>query len=290
VASDREDEGPEAPVDFDGREAGLKADPARTPHDPGEVPQDLTPDELGATLVDREPGPSPRRLRLGALIEVVACSGFPTQIAIASLLALAGVHPFDAKGRLSASYVFVLSVADAVALVGLVTWFLHLHGERVRDVLLGQRPVLREGLVGLLQLPVLLLLIVVVMTGVQRVAPWLHNVATNPMGGLIASRLDAWLFAAVAVVGGGIREEVQRAFILHRFAQHLGGAWLGLVLFSLVFGAGHLIQGRDVATATAVLGVFWGAVYLRRRSIASTVVSHSCFNTMEILRFAIYGS
>ena len=35
-------------------------------------------------------------------------------------------------------------------------------------------------------------------------------------------------FAAVTVVAGGLREEVQRAFILHRFDRHLGGAARGV--------------------------------------------------------------
>lgn len=225
---------------------------------------------------------------MAALAEVIACSGFPTQIAIAGLLALLGVSPFDHAGRLSSAYVYLLSLADAVALVALVAWFLHLHGERPRDVLLGFRPPLREGLLGLLQVPIVFALVVLVMAVLQHLAPWMHNVTKNPMEGLITSRLDAVLFVLVAVVGGGVREEVQRAFILHRFDRHLGGAWLGLVLFSIVFGLGHVIQGRDVAVTTAVLGFFWGAVYLQRRSVASTVVSHSAFNTTEILRFAFF--
>jgi membrane protease YdiL (CAAX protease family) len=134
------------------------------------------------------------------------------------------------------------------------------------------------------------MIVVAVMAGVRHVAPWMHNVVENPMEGLIQSRLDAALFIVIAVVGGGVREEVQRAFILHRFDQHLGGRWLGLLLFSIVFGAGHVIQGRDVAVTTAALGCFWGVVYLRRRSIASSVVSHAGFNAAEIFRFALLRS
>lgn len=231
----------------------------------------------------------PGRARLAALLEVIACSGFPTQLAIAGLLAVAGIKPFDHGGRLSTAYVFILSLADAIALVGLVAWFLRLHGESVRGVLLGRRPLLPEGLLGILQIPLVFAIVVGVLAGLQHVAPSMHNVAKNPMEGLIQSRLDAVLFLVVAVVGGGVREEVQRAFILHRFDRYLGGGWLGLVLFSAVFGAGHVIQGRDVAVTTAALGFFWGVVYLRRRSVASTVVSHSGFNAAEIARFVILG-
>jgi membrane protease YdiL (CAAX protease family) len=98
------------------------------------------------------------------------------------------------------------------------------------------------------------------------------------------------MFAVVAVIGGGVREEVQRAFILNRFERHLGGGWVGLGISSVVFGLGHIIQGYDVAVTTAVLGAFWGFVYLKRRSLAATVVSHSGFNAAEIFRYTLYGA
>ncbi|MBI3264851.1 MAG: CPBP family intramembrane metalloprotease, partial [Acidobacteria bacterium] len=79
-------------------------------------------------------------------------------------------------------------------------------------------------------------------------------------------------------------------FILHRFEQRLGGATAGLMLFSTAFGAGHLLQGMDVAVTTAVLGFFWGGVFLWRRSIIAPVVCHSGFNAAEIIRYAVFGS
>ena len=91
----------------------------------------------------------------------------------------------------------------------------------------------------------------------------------------------------VVIIAGGLREEVQRAFILHRFEQRLGGAYLGLILFSVVFGLGHLDQGRDIAIATGTLGAVWGSIYLWRRSIVAPAVSHAGFNVLEILRHAL---
>ncbi len=225
-----------------------------------------------------------------AVAEILACSGLPTQLAIAGGLAAIGIRPYGSEGALTASYVFALSLLDAAALVGLVTWFLRLHGESPSGVLLGSRPAWPEALRGVLQVPVVFLLVVVVMVTVQRFFPWLHNVEKNPFEGLIRSAGDAALFTVVAVVGGGVREEVQRAFILHRFEQYLGGRHVGLALSSLAFGLGHVIQGRDVAVATATLGAYWGWIYLRRRSIASTVVSHSGFNAAEIFRYTFYGA
>ena len=238
------------------------------------------------------PGADGRRQfaeRLQAVVEVLLCSGFPTQIAVAWLLAFAGLAPFRPDGKLSPSYVFALSLLDAALLITLVLWFFHAHGERPREVLLGKRRIASEALLGLPLVVPVFLLVVAALSIVRWHAPWLHNVPQNPLEGLIRTRLDAVAFGVVAIVGGGLREEIQRAFILRRFERHLGGGWLGVALFSLVFGAGHTLQGWDVAIATACLGAFWGAVFLIRESIAAPVVSHSVFNAAEIFRYTLYG-
>jgi membrane protease YdiL (CAAX protease family) len=204
---------------------------------------------------------------------------------VAQVLALAGIRPFAADHSYSLTFVVTLSLVDAVLLVGLVLAFLLVHGERPATVLFGRRPAWREALLGFLLVPLVFLLAAIVLVVVQQVAPALHNVARNPLESLIRSPRDAALLALVAVASGGVREEVQRAFILHRFDRYLGGAPLGLVLFSLVFGAGHAIQGWDAVVATAMLGIFWGVVYLVRRSILAPMVSHAGFDLAQILRY-----
>ncbi len=230
------------------------------------------------------------RIRLVAALEILACSGLPTQLAIAALLSLAGIGPYDARGHLNASYVFAVSLLDAVVIVGLAAWFLRSHGERFSDVMFGRRPDRVETAHGLVHIPVVFLIAVGFMIAIQQAAPWMHNVQTNPFQGLIQNRGDAAMFAVIAIVGGGVREEVQRAFILSRFERHLGGGWVGIGVSSVGFGLGHIIQGRDVAVTTAALGAFWGLVYLKRRSIVASVVSHSGFNAAEIFRYTFYGA
>jgi membrane protease YdiL (CAAX protease family) len=255
-------------------------------YDPPPVPSERVPPPQDQPLPAAGRGIHPRA---AALIEVIACSGLPTQLAIAGVLALAGIAPYDSHGRLSPAYVFALPLADAVVLLTLITGFLHLHGESLSD-LLGRRSVVLEGLVGILHIPLVFLLAVSVMLTVRVVLPSLQDVERNPFESLVSSPSSAWVFVVVAVIGGGVREEIQRAFILHRFSQHLGGAAFGLVLFSIVFGLGHSLQGTDVALTTGALGLFWGVVYLRRRSVVAPMVSHSGFNSAEIFRFALFGS
>jgi membrane protease YdiL (CAAX protease family) len=76
---------------------------------------------------------------------------------------------------------------------------------------------------------------------------------------------------------------------LTRFEQSLGGPAVGIVVSSLAFGVGHIVQGVDAAIATGILGAFWGVVYLRRRSVISPVVSHAAFDLLQIAFFLVSG-
>ena len=61
-------------------------------------------------------------------------------------------------------------------------------------------------------------------------------------------------------------------------------------VLSTACGLGHLLQGRDAAITTGVLGAFWAIVYLRRRSSIAPMVSHAGFHALEVLRVAIIAS
>ena len=105
-------------------------------------------------------------------------------------------------------------------------------------------------------------LILLVLLATRHAWPSLHNVADNPFTGLLRSPKEAAMFVCVAVLGGGLREEIQRAFILTRFERDLGGPIVGLVFSSIAFGAGHAaLQGWDAAVATGLLGAVWGGDY-----------------------------
>lgn len=228
--------------------------------------------------------------RIAALAEVTLCSGFPTQFTLGLALAAAGLRPFEADGSLSASYLVILSLADSLLVVGLVVVFLRAGGERVGAVLTGPRPVGGEALLGLPLTLLVGVLVVGTLGLIGATAPWLHNVAENPLARLIGGPLGAVGFGLVALVAGAVREEIQRAFVLHRFREHLGGGLVGLVLFSALFGAGHALQGWDVAVATALMGAVWGLVYLARQSLVAPLVSHALFNLTEVFRYTLGGS
>ena len=223
-----------------------------------------------------------------AAIEVVLCSDVLTQIALGGTLGAFGYQPF-VQGRLSVGYVVALSLADTILLIGLILLMLYAHGERPREVLFGRRPILLEIAFGLPLILAALALAVAVLLTIQRLAPSLHTVPNNPLQELLRSPRDAWLFALVVVAAGGLREEIQRAFLLHRFEVWLGGPTVGVVVTSAAFGAGHMLQGVDAAVTTGLLGAFWGMIYLRRRSSVAPIVSHAGFDLVQILQFFAVG-
>jgi membrane protease YdiL (CAAX protease family) len=226
--------------------------------------------------------------RVRALFEVLLCSSLPTQFLIAGILGAIGIEPRTAGDRLSLSFVLALSLADTAVLIVLMVVLARAHGESAWLLWRGRGPLTPEVAAGVWLIPAAVVMVAVVIGSIRTFAPWLHNVPENPLEALATDgATGAALFGVVAVVAGGVREELQRAFLLQRFERHLGGATVGVLVLSTAFGLGHALQGWDAAIATGVLGAFWAIVYLRRRSAVAPIVSHAGFNSIEVLRIAI---
>ena len=217
-------------------------------------------------------------------IEILLCSGYPTQLAIGFALQAAGLMALRPDGSLSAAFVFTLSLIDTVVLLSLIIFLLVRRGESPRAVFLGDRPVGREMATGVLFTPLVIAVVTIVTLLIRRFAPSLHNVPENPLEGLLGTQAGLLMFLFVVVVAGGVREELQRAFLLHRFRGDLGQPWMGVVITSLAFGLGHTLQGQDAAIITGTLGAIWGVMYIVRRSAMAPMVSHSMFNSLELIR------
>jgi membrane protease YdiL (CAAX protease family) len=167
--------------------------------------------------------------------------------------------------------------------------FLMLSGETSRDVFVGPRPVRREILRGLISIPLLVVGVDGLMKLLRVFAPWTHTVAVNPFDRYMHHPIDVTILLMTVVLAGGIREELQRGFILHRFRQRLGGIRIGLALFTFVFGAMHIPQGMDAAITVGLLGLCWGLFYVRRRSSVSGMVSHAGFDAAQVLLTFVRG-
>ena len=217
------------------------------------------------------------------MLQAFLVCGIPTQVAIAAVLWLGlGVEPLI-NGQVTLRFFAILSFLDTALVSMLIYVFLLMSGENSRDVLLGRRAISGEIWWGLVLVPAFFLAVVMVVIAIRTIVPSLHNVETSPFEAFLGSPTDAAIFLVVVVLAGGIREELQRGFILHRFEQSLGGVRLGLILFSITFGLLHLDQGIDVAFAIGLLGLMWGLLYVMRRSIVAAMTNHACFNAAQVL-------
>jgi membrane protease YdiL (CAAX protease family) len=237
---------------------------------------------------------APRRTlpieRIGAFIEVVLCSGLPTQVLILGVLMGLGMQPRTGDGGWSPPFMIAMALLDMVVVLTLVCLFLKAHREPLRGFVVGPRRPLKEVLLGLALVPAAFALVVFVLAAILAIKPELHNVPVNPFERMLQTPADAAVFAFVAMFAGGVREETQRAFIIRRFDQYLGGGVIGILIYSTVFGLGHIDQGYAAVIATGVLGAAWGWLYLKRQSIIAPVVSHAGFNLAQLLKYVTLAS
>ena len=86
----------------------------------------------------RRPGQTPWQ----AWAEIVLCSGYPTQLLLGLLIQASGIHPLQADGSLSGSFVFALSLLDTVLLLTLIVWLMTTPRRAARaTIFFGERPV-----------------------------------------------------------------------------------------------------------------------------------------------------
>lgn len=221
---------------------------------------------------------------LPTLAQVIAISGFPTQMVIAAILIVGlGMTPYSNDG-FSLQFIATASFIDTALVALLILLFLRWSGEDSHAVFFGGRPIWPEFWRGLVLVPLVLLTVTGLVLLLRYVAPWLQTVPENPFAAFMRNPFDAAVFAVMVVLAGGVREELQRAFILHRAEQRLGGAWKGNIVFGLIFGGLHVSQGLDVAVVIGLMGMAWGASFIHRRSVVAGMVNHAGFNGAMIVQ------
>jgi membrane protease YdiL (CAAX protease family) len=231
--------------------------------------------------VSEPPLPLPRWL---AAVQAVAVCGIPTQALIAvALLFTTNLRIFEPDGSFSLEFFAVTALLDTAVIALLIRLFLELSGETSRSVFVGPVPVAREILRGLALVPVAIIGAGSIVWLLRRFAPWLHTVPANPLESFMNTPLDASIFVLVVMLAGGVREELMRAFIMHRFEQRLGGMRVGLILYAVLFALLHAYQSLDAAIAIGALGLFWGWLYMKRRSAIMAIANHAGFDVAQVV-------
>jgi len=225
--------------------------------------------------------------RIQATFEILLLSGLVSSF----IAAFPFYRKLDAGGfplnnlYLLCSYVLL----EAAITLGLLFLVMRAHGERITDLGFRTHVWKLDLLLGLALVPALFLINGVIALAFQTYLPK-HFSSHNPLLETIHNRQQLGLFVFSVLVAGGFKEELQRAFILTRFRQYLGGAWLGLFLWSIAFGAAHYVQGWQGIAAAGLFGFIFGAVYLARGSLLAPMVAHGVYDSFVLLGYWMFRS
>jgi len=225
---------------------------------------------------------SPWPARLRAALEVLAISGLVSNVLAALVLAaIFGRNVLELSGT-SANFLVAYLLLDS-AFTFLILWALMAtHEETLAGIGLRWSHWKINVTLGLVLVPLLLIVNFVVSVVFQLFLPQ-HALKQNPLMETIQSPAQLALFVLAALVAGGVREELQRAFILRRFHRRLGGSAVGLVVWSLAFGAGHYVQGAQGIVAATFFGFAFGALYLMRNNLVGPVTAHAVYDSAALL-------
>jgi len=219
--------------------------------------------------------------RLQAVLEIVMVSSVVSGFLVSMVLAAVFGRSRLNMAEMNVEF-FTMYQLSGAAVTFLILWILMKgRGETLAGLGMNGKQWKSNVLLGILAVPCLVVLSVWIITTFRSFLPE-YALEKNPLTEMINSPKQLALFVITVIVAGGIQEEIQRAFILCRFRSHLGGAWVGLVVWSLVFGAGHYVQGAQGVLAATVLGFVFGALYLIRGNLILPMIAHAGYNTLTV--------
>ena len=225
---------------------------------------------------------SPWPARLLAMLEVLMISG----IVSGSIAMLVFSAKFGRTGinlmELSVEFLVTYLMFESVVMVIILWVLMKTHGETFAMLGVRKRRWKTCVLLGILAAPGLLVISGIASRTFAFLLPE-YVLEKNPLVDMIGSPQQLTLFIIATILAGGVKEELQRAFILRRFSSHLGGAGVGIVVWSLVFGAGHYTQGVQGMFVTTILGFIFGVLYIARGNLILTITAHAAYNTLTLL-------
>ena len=161
---------------------------------------------------------------------------------------------------------------------------LKMHRENMRDLGIHRRQWKTHAALGLMLVPFLFLINGLLTFVFKNYFPKYYT-ERNPLTENIHSLEQLVLLIIAALIAGGIKEELQRAFILNRFRRYLGGATIGLLLWSLAFGVGHYVQGVQGVFLATIYGFLFGLVYLLSGNLIAPIIAHGAYDTLALIGY-----
>ncbi len=164
------------------------------------------------------------------------------------------------------------SLARDLALLALVLYLVWRNGERFASIGLSVKGVTRELFLGLI-------LFFPFFFGIGLIEKVLRSLGylfpTQPPSYLTPSGTGQFALALILLVVVAITEEVIfRGYLILRLDSFLKNTGAAVFLSAFVFSIGHGYQGRGSVIAIGFMGIFFGLIYLWRKSLVAPMVIH----------------
>ena len=226
--------------------------------------------------------------RLQAVFEVLLLSG-PVSTILAYIL-FYGFQKKPSANPLSDAKFFCafILLESGIALL-LLTAIVRFHRETFLSLGLRWERWKFHLMIGLALVPFLFLINAAVAIFFKLYLPQ-YFIEKNPIIELIHTPQQLILIIFSALIAGGIKEELQRAFIITRFRRHLGGAGIGLVLWSIAFGLGHYVQGVQGIAVATLYGLIFGLLYILSGSLTAPIIAHGVYDALVLLAYWFFPS
>jgi membrane protease YdiL (CAAX protease family) len=225
--------------------------------------------------------------RLQAAFEILLLSGLISGFLAALVLPLFHIRNTELLLKDIRVLSIYLLVESGIALLILAA-VLKLHGETFHGLGFRWKHWKRNFLIGLVLVPFLFLINAIVAILFKVYLPE-YYIEKNPLVENLHTPQQLALFIFSALIAGGIKEEIQRAFIINRFRGYLGGAGTGLLIWSLAFGAGHYVQGAQGIVIASLYGFFFGGIYLLSGSLIAPIAAHGAYDALAILVYYFFS-
>jgi membrane protease YdiL (CAAX protease family) len=220
--------------------------------------------------------------RLQAAAEIIMVSGIVSSFLASLVFAALFGRKRLIVAEMDIGFFVKYQMFESVIVFLILLILMKARGETLSGLGLHRRQWKNNVLMGIIAAPCLVIVSGIAGAAFQLFLPE-YALEKNPLMEMIQSPWQLMLFIITGIAAGGIKEELQRAFILSRFRHHLGGAGVGLVVWSLAFGAGHYVQGLQGACVAAFLGFVFGALYLIRGNLILPISAHAAYNTLTLL-------
>jgi uncharacterized protein len=225
--------------------------------------------------------------RFQAAFEILLLSGLVSGFLAALLLPLFHVRNTELLLKDIRVLSIYLLVESGIALL-ILGAMLKLHHEAVHSLGFRGEHWKRNFAIGLVLVPFLFLINGLVAILFKVYLPQ-YYMEKNPLVVNLHTPQQLALFIFSALIAGGIKEEIQRAFILNRFRSYLGGATTGLLIWSLAFGAGHYVQGAQGIVIASLYGFLFGGIYLLSGSLIAPIAAHGAYDALAILAYYFFS-